>query len=101
MSPASHADPFKGVERLRIRCFACGQVLSTGVKVFMEDDDQGDQLVGRECSRLVQAAGAAGYAPPKGGPRLFAELEDACAFAGTAVCAGCQQSAGRCTCAEG
>jgi len=101
MSPASHADPLKGLERPRIRCFACGRVLSKGVKVFMEDDDQAHQLVGRECFGLIQAAGADGYAPSKGGPRLFARLEDACAFEGITPCACCLQSPGRCTCIVG
>ena len=43
---------------------------------------------------LVQAAGADGYAPPERAPRLLKKLEDVCAYAGVAVCAGCQESDG-------
>lgn len=31
------------------------------------------QFVGFDCMKKIQAAGAAGYQPPLGGPRLFAE----------------------------
>lgn len=52
------------------RCFACGRTL--GAKPMLVDTRDGQTVyVGRECAKLVVAAGDAGYQPPKGGPRLY------------------------------
>jgi hypothetical protein len=40
----------------------------------MEDDDQQGQPVGPDCFRRIEGAGADGYQPPRGGPRLFATV---------------------------
>ena len=52
------------------RCFACGRVL--GEDPFTADT-RDDQIVsvGRECIKLIESAGAAGYQPKGGGPRLW------------------------------
>lgn len=52
------------------RCFACDRPLG---KTSREVDTRDAQTVyvGSECFKLVQAAGEAGYQPPKGGPRLY------------------------------
>lgn len=51
------------------KCFACGKPLG---KTPVLVDTRDDQLVfvGRECFKLVKAAGDTGY-QPKRGPRLF------------------------------
>ncbi|MGE3342261.1 MAG: hypothetical protein AB7L71_02405 [Vicinamibacterales bacterium] len=46
----------------------------------MEDDDQGAQFVGGDCFRSIAAQGATGFQPAQG-PRLFAFVEDARAYA--------------------
>lgn len=51
-------------------CFACGRRLGKNPLVVTCVDEQ-DVTVGRECAKAIQAAGAAGYQPPRGGPRLF------------------------------
>jgi len=58
-------------ERLKVRCFACDRVIQR--KVPFQVDTRDDQIVfvGPECYKLVMAAGATGYQPPKGGPRLY------------------------------
>ena len=51
-------------------CFACGRKLGKNPKrIGCQDDQTAD--VGTDCFRLIQAAGANGYQPPKGGPRLY------------------------------
>ncbi len=52
------------------RCFACGQRLRKP-PAFADTRDDQVVWIGPECLRHVQAAGAAGYQPPKGGPRLW------------------------------
>jgi hypothetical protein len=55
------------------KCFACGKPLRTPSRspvVVTADLAQGVQ-VGPDCFKQIQAAGDAGYQPPKGGPRLL------------------------------
>ncbi len=52
------------------RCFACGRRLGAAAVVVDTRDSQ-SVAVGRECYKLVVAAGDVGYQPPKGGPRLW------------------------------
>jgi len=63
------------------RCFACDKRLSRPQIVFLEDRlsdlRQYEVHVGPECFARVEAAGAAGYQPPKGGPRLYMFADDA------------------------
>lgn len=57
------------------RCFACNARLSRPEFVFltdhMSDGKHYEVNVGPECFHHVETAGAEGYQPPKGGPRLF------------------------------
>lgn len=53
------------------KCFACGRKLGRK-PVLVDTRDAQLVYVGRECYKLVRAAGNAGYQPPKGGPRLYA-----------------------------
>lgn len=51
-------------------CFACGKRLGKSPTLVDTRDCQ-TVYVGRECAKLVQQAGEAGYQPPQGGPRLY------------------------------
>jgi hypothetical protein len=52
------------------KCFACGKRL--GKNPALVDTRDGQQVfVGRECYKLVKAAGEAGYRYPGPGPRLY------------------------------
>lgn len=52
------------------RCFACGRPL--GANPHRADTRDAQVVdVGRECYRLIEAAGEDGYQPPRGGPRLW------------------------------
>ena len=51
-------------------CFACGKKLGKAPRLVDTRDDQ-TVYIGRECYKLVVAAGAEGYQPPRGGPRLW------------------------------
>lgn len=62
-----------------MKCYACDRRIGTGTVVYTSDDGQQQQLVGSECYVHVKDAGAAGWQPPKGGPRLFAHKADAAA----------------------
>jgi hypothetical protein len=54
------------------RCFACGRPLSTITAERMVDTRDGQTVrVGGDCFRKVERAGAEGWQPPKGGPRLW------------------------------
>lgn len=58
------------------RCFACGRAL--GKSPAIADTRDGQMVyVGRECYRLIAAAGEAGYQPQRGGPRLWMEQQPA------------------------
>jgi len=52
------------------KCYACGRNLGKTPKLV---DTRDSQLVyvGRECFKLIKAAGESGYQPPTGGPRLY------------------------------
>lgn len=52
------------------RCFACDKPLGKAPQLVGCKDKQ-DVHVGINCYRKIKAAGAAGYQPPKGGPRLY------------------------------
>ena len=56
-----------------IRCFACNRVidLPKPAKVVVTSDGAQLVYVGPDCYKLVVQAGATGYQPPRGGPRLF------------------------------
>ena len=58
----------------RARCFLCDRPLGRNPTLVTCQDEQ-DVFVGRECVRLIQATGAAGYQPPTG-PRLYALKHD-------------------------
>lgn len=54
------------------KCFACDRAfgpLATPTLVTCTDDQTG--YVGYDCYLKIKSAGAAGYQPPKGGPRLY------------------------------
>lgn len=53
-----------------LRCFACNRPLGKSPVIVDTRDDQ-TVYVGRECYKLVVAAGETGYQPPLGGPRLY------------------------------
>lgn len=55
---------------IRERCFACGRTLGKN-PLRVDTRDAQTVFVGRDCGKLVLAAGEAGYQPPRGGPRLF------------------------------
>ncbi len=61
---------FSHHERDKVECFACGRKLGKKPGRVDTRDDQ-SVFVGRECFKLVMAAGEKGYQPPKGGPRLY------------------------------
>ena len=52
------------------RCFACGRKLGKNPALADTRDDQ-FVFVGAECFRLIKAAGATGFQPSRGGPRLY------------------------------
>lgn len=52
------------------KCFACGRKLGKNPRQVDTGEDQ-KPSVGSECFKLILAAGAAGYQPPTGGPRLW------------------------------
>lgn len=58
--------------REALRCFACDKKIGARSAADLVDT-RDDQLVyvGAECRKKIEAAGEAGYQPPKGGPRLF------------------------------
>lgn len=53
-----------------MQCYACGKRLGKRAALV---DTRDAQLVyvGRECFKLVKAAGDTGYQPSRGGPRLY------------------------------
>jgi len=61
------------------KCYACGRAFrrnSWGKIVFHPEAltiDGQRQFVGFDCWKRIQAAGAAGFQPEAGGPRLFCE----------------------------
>jgi hypothetical protein len=57
-------------DAMTAKCFACDKPLGKTQRRVDTRDDQ-TVFVGCECFRKVQAAGADGYQPPKGGPRLY------------------------------
>ena len=52
------------------KCFACDRKIAKGA-VNADTRDGQVVIVGPECYRKIRKAGAVGYQPPKGGPRLF------------------------------
>jgi hypothetical protein len=52
------------------RCYACDRKLGKAPQLVGCQDDQ-TVHVGIECYRLIKSAGAEGYQPSKGGPRLY------------------------------
>jgi hypothetical protein len=58
--------------KLREQCFACGEPIKSAARAVWTRDPQ-RQFVGLDCFRKVAHAGAEGYQPDKGGPRLFKE----------------------------
>lgn len=52
-------------------CFACGRKLGKRGGFLVDTRDGQEVFIGPECFKHVQAAGDAGYQPPKGGPRLW------------------------------
>lgn len=52
------------------KCYACDRKLGKSPTLVRCEDEQ-TVFVGRECLKLIKAAGTAGYQPPKGGPRLY------------------------------
>lgn len=57
------------------RCFVCGRRLGRNPLLVTCADEQ-DVFVGSECAKLIERAGAAGYQPPDGGPRLYVLAHD-------------------------
>lgn len=54
------------------KCFACGRPITTDRGMHLVDTRDGQlAFVGGDCFAKVRAAGADGYQPPKGGPRLW------------------------------
>ena len=53
-----------------MKCFACDRKIGYNA-LTAETRDAQVVFVGRECAKLIEAAGEAGYQPPKGGPRLY------------------------------
>lgn len=68
------------------KCFACDRRLERPEEVFTQDTlsdrRQCHVLVGPECFRKVESAGAVGYQPLTGGPRLYFMADDARAAKG-------------------
>lgn len=62
-------------------CYACGKRLKGQAPslAHLEDDDGRTVPVGVDCARKIARAGAAGYRQ-RGGPLLFATLEDRTRF---------------------
>lgn len=59
---------------MKLRCYACDRTAKTaGAVVYTADDGGQRQFVGPDCYQQIQAAGSAGFQPPKGGPRLYIE----------------------------
>ena len=56
-------------------CFVCGKKLGKNPRRVDTHEDQFPS-VGVECYKIVKAAGAAGYQPPLGGPRVWVITED-------------------------
>jgi hypothetical protein len=52
------------------RCFACDKPVGRTPQLVACKDDQ-TAHVGIDCYRKIKAAGADGYQPPNGGPRLY------------------------------
>lgn len=59
------------VARVNLKCYACDRVLKKPHAVYTGDAGGQRQFVGPECFQYVLAAGAIGYQPPRGGPRLY------------------------------
>lgn len=67
------------------KCFACGRPFRRRGTVYGPSDNRIDYpmaltvdgaqrvFVGNDCWKKIVAAGAEGYQPPSGGPRLFSE----------------------------
>ena len=53
-----------------LRCYACDRKLGARPRVADTRDDQ-IVVVGPECWRHIRQAGAAGWQPARGGPRLY------------------------------
>lgn len=60
-------------EQEREKCFACNRHIIADKQTAMTGDGQ-SVYVGPDCYRKIEQAGAAGYQPPLGGPRLFRKL---------------------------
>lgn len=62
------------MESSELRCYACHRRIKApeAWQAYLEDDDHAPVYIGPDCFKRVDAAGADGYKPPKGGPRLFA-----------------------------
>ena len=62
------------------KCFACGRIFrknSHSRTVFHPEAitiDGQRVFVGFDCIKKIQASGADGYQPPRGGPRLWVDL---------------------------
>jgi hypothetical protein len=57
-------------DKLNDKCFACNRpILARPCLVQVKDESQ-TAYVGPDCYKKIKAAGAAGYQPPLGGPRL-------------------------------
>lgn len=59
-------------------CYACGKPLidkgEAPPQAVLADDDGRSVPVGPDCLRRIVRAGAQGYVPPRGGPRLFGDI---------------------------
>lgn len=65
-------------------CYCCGKRFrdpNNRTEAFLEDDDNRGVMTGPECAKRIRKAGAEGFAPTNGGPRLFWEPADAKAYA--------------------
>ena len=60
---------------MRARCFACDRQLGKTPQLVTCADEQ-DVFIGAECAKHVAHAGAEGWQPPKGGPRLYLLAHD-------------------------
>ena len=59
---------------MKQRYYACDRAMKpAGAPVYTADDGGQRQFVGPDCYLQVQAAASAGFQPPRGGPRLYAE----------------------------
>jgi hypothetical protein len=60
------------------KCYACDRTLGKKPRLVDTRDAQA-VYVGRECYKMIEAAGERGYQPPRGGPRLYLlKLCDGC-----------------------